>query len=214
LLTHRGCVSLPKTTPSQTFANIFKMWVDENTPQGERDNAERKLDAWLKRHGKTRGDIPVILAQAAADDAAAQPSPPPSDPRDHTSHPFDNSQFTPADLVEGIVAKYVTMKPHFRVIYSLCICLSHVYTRFAIAPRVSLESDVPDGGKTTALDVAKDLLFRPNLDALGTGASIREFLDQGPGSATLDELDQLQSEAKKRCCCSGISATSGGRKLG
>jgi len=117
-------------------------------------------------------------------------------------------------LVEGIVAKYVTMKPHFRVIYSLCICLSHVYTRFAIAPRVSLESDVPDGGKTTALDVAKDLLFRPNLDALGTGASIREFLDQGPGSATLDELDQLQSEAKKRCCCSGISATSGGRKLG
>jgi hypothetical protein len=188
---------VPKTTPSQTFANIFKMWVDKNTPPEERDNAERKLDAWLKRNDKTRSDISVILAQAAADAAAAQPSPPPSDPRDHTPHPFEDPQFTPADLVEEIVTKYVTMKPHYRVIYALNICFSHVYTQFTIAPRVSFESNDPDSGKTTALEVAKHLLFRPNPEALGTGAAIRDFLGQGPGSVTLDELDLLEPEAKK-----------------
>jgi hypothetical protein len=35
------------------------------------------MDAWLKQHGKSRSDIPSILAQAALDDAAAAPPPPP-----------------------------------------------------------------------------------------------------------------------------------------
>jgi hypothetical protein len=39
---------VPKKTPAQLFAHIFKIFVDKNTTQGERDNAERKLDAWLK----------------------------------------------------------------------------------------------------------------------------------------------------------------------
>jgi hypothetical protein len=107
-----------KTTPAQRFAQIFARFTQGAT-EGERGNAERKMDGWLKRHEKTRADIPSILAQAVADDAAAQPPPPPSDPRDGAPHPFDNPEFTPADLVEGIVAKYVTMKPHTSVIYAL-----------------------------------------------------------------------------------------------
>jgi hypothetical protein len=63
---------LPKKSPAQHFAHIFALFTTGST-QGERDAAERKMDAWLKRHGKTRADIPSILAQAVADDAAAQP---------------------------------------------------------------------------------------------------------------------------------------------
>jgi hypothetical protein len=186
-----------KTTPAQRFAQIFARFTQGAT-EGERGNAERKMDGWLKRHEKTRADIPSILAQAVADDAAAQPPPPPSDPRDGAPHPFDNPEFTPADLVEGIVAKYVTMKPHTSVIYALWICLTHVYTRFAIAPRLVLVSEAPDSGKSTALEVARHLVFRPNSETFGTGAAIADFLGQGPGTVLYDEFDNVDAEARKR----------------
>ena len=187
-----------KTTPAQLFARIFALFMDTSAPPGERETAERKLDRWLKQHGKTRADIPSILAQAAVDDAAAQPPPPPSDPRDSAPHPFDDPRFTPAGLVEGIVAKYVTMKPHVAVIYSLWICFTHVYPQFKIAPRVALTSEGSDSGKTTAKDVARHLVFRPNPEDLGTGAAIGEFLDQGSCTVLLDELDQVDREGHRR----------------
>ena len=67
---------MPKrTTPAQLFKQMFVLWMDPASEEGERETAKRKLDAWLKRHNKTWKDAPTILAQAAADDAAAQPSP-------------------------------------------------------------------------------------------------------------------------------------------
>ena len=82
------------------------------------------------------------------------------DPRDAAPNPFDDPQFTPAGLVEGIIARYVAMKPHMSVIYALWICFTHVYTRFAIAPRVALTSEGPDSGKSTALEIARLLVFQ------------------------------------------------------
>src|SRR5262245_38852838 len=130
-----------KTTPEQLFAQLYRLFVDTNAPQGERDNAKRKMDAWLKRHGKTERDYPEIFAKAAADDKAQAPPPPPSDPRDGAPHPFDDPAFTPAGLVEGIVKKYVTMEWHASAVYALWICFTHVYTRFEIAPRIALISE-------------------------------------------------------------------------
>jgi hypothetical protein len=199
LFSKLGVCVVPKgTTPAQLFARIFALFMDKNAPRAERDNAERQLDAWLRRHGNTRTDIPAILVQAAADDAEAQPPPPSSDPRDHAPHPFNNPEFTPAGLVEGIVAKYVIMKPHVRVIYSLWICFTHVYTMFAVAPRVALTSEDSDSGKTTALKVARPLVYRPNPEVFGTGAAIGEFIDEGPGTVLLDELDLLDAEGWRR----------------
>jgi hypothetical protein len=186
-----------KTTPAQRFARLFALFMNGATP-GEREAAERKMDAWLKRNQNTRADIPSILVQAAADDAAANPPPPPPDPRAAAPHPYKDRQFTPAGLVEGIVAKYVCMAEHVRVIFSLWIVFSHVYERFAVAPRVALISEEPDSGKTTAVDVARHLVFRPNPEALATGAAIAEFLDQGPGTVLLDELDQVNPEGRRR----------------
>jgi hypothetical protein len=186
-----------KKTPAQHFADLFRLFITGAT-EGERAAAERKMDAWLTRHGKTRADIQSILVQAAKDNEAAQPPPPPSDPRDAASSPFDDLTFTPAGLVEGIVAKYVTMPPHTATIFALWICLTHVYTRFRIAPRVALTSEGPDSGKSTARQVAKRLVFRPNPEALGTGAAIIDFLNEGPCTILLDELDQVDAEARRR----------------
>src|SRR6516165_5490751 len=168
-----------KSTPAQTFAGIFAVWVHPGTEPELRATAERKMDAWLKRNGKTRADIPEILAQAARDKAAQAPPPPPSDPRDAQPHPFEDPKFTPVGLVHGIISKYLFMPEHIATVYSLWICFTHVYTHFRIAPRVALVSKLPDSGKTTALDVARCLVLRPNPEALSTGAATAEFLDEG-----------------------------------
>jgi hypothetical protein len=64
-----------KKTPAQHFADLFRLFINTGAMEGERTAAERKMDAWLKRHGKTRADIQSILVQAAKDDEAAQPPP-------------------------------------------------------------------------------------------------------------------------------------------
>ena len=185
-----------KKTAAQHFAQLFALFVGGAT-DGERAAAEQKVDAWLKRHGKTRADIAAILVQAAADEAAAQPPPPPSDSRDTASNPFDNPAFTPAGLVEGILTKYVTMPPHVATILTLWVCFTHVYPRFRIAPRVALTSEGPDSGKSTALEVVRRLVFRSN-ETLGTGAAIADFLNERPCTVLLDELDQVDAEARRR----------------
>jgi hypothetical protein len=186
-----------KKTPAQHFAQLFALFTAGAT-EGERAAAERKMDAWLKRHGKTRADIQSVLVQATKDDEAAQPPPPPSDPRDATANPFDDPVFTPVGLVAGIVAKYVTMSPHTATIFALWVCFTHVYPQFRIAPRVALISEGPDSGKSTALEVARRLVYRPNPETLGTGAAIADFLSKGPCTILLDELDQIDNEAQRR----------------
>jgi Protein of unknown function (DUF3631) len=186
-----------KKTSAQQFAAIFAMFMRGAT-KGERTTGERTMDAWLKRHGKTRADIQSILAQAVADDAASQPPPPPSDPRDAASNPFDDPAFTPAGLVEGITQQYVTMSEHVSVIASLWACFTHVYTQFAIAPRIELTSEKPDSGKSTLRKVFKHLVYRPNRDVLGTPAVLERFLARGPCTILLDELDHVHGEARER----------------
>jgi hypothetical protein len=187
---------MAKKTPAETFAGIFNRFMSGST-EHERKEGERAMDAWLKRHGKKRIDIQSILAQAAADDAAQQPSPPPSDPRDAQPHPFEDPRFTPAGVVYGITEKHLAMEPHVRVIYTLYIVATHVYPQFRVIPRLALVSEQPDSGKSVALDVAKCLMLRSNPDVLSTGAAVIDFIDEGPGSIGLDEIDLLDQEARR-----------------
>src|SRR5262249_25172147 len=131
-----GGALMAKKTPAQLFAAIFARFTAGSTPD-ERATAEKAMDAWLKKRGKSRIDIQVILHQASLDDAAAAPPPPPSDPRDTQAHPFEDPRLTPAGLVHGIAGKYLAMTSHAAVIYALWICFTHVHTQFRIAPRVA-----------------------------------------------------------------------------
>jgi hypothetical protein len=180
-----------KDTPAQRFEKIFALFLNGATP-GEREAAERKVDAWLKQHGKN-----AILAQAANDNAAAAPPSQPPDPRATQSNPFDDSTFTPVGLVHGIAEKYLFMDKHDAVIYALWIVFTHVYTRFEIAPRLRMWSEEPDSGKSIARKVARHLVLRPNAEALGSAAALRDYIAEGPGTVLLDELDYAEPDAPR-----------------
>jgi hypothetical protein len=186
---------MAKSTPAQTFKRIFDLWMHPGTEPEVRANAERQMDAWLKRHSKTRADIASILAQAANDNAAAAPPSPPPDPRATQFNPFDDPKFTPVGLVHGITERYLFMADHVAVIYALWIVFTHVYTRFEVAPRLRMWSEEPDSGKSIARKVARHLVFRPNEEALGSAASLRDYIAEGPGTLLLDELDYVEPDA-------------------
>jgi hypothetical protein len=188
---------MPKLTPAQRFHNIFKRWVTGST-EAERTTGEKKVDEWLARNGKTRADIAALLAEAQADELRANPPPPPPDPRDSASVRFDPKRHNPASLVENMLKLYVTMQEHVLVLYSLAICLTHVYTRFSIAPRVVTASRKPGCGKSIALEIARRLVFRPNEEAIGTGAAIEENFVQGPCTLMLDETKHADADTMRR----------------
>ena len=187
---------MPKKTPAETFAGIFNRFMSGST-EHERKQGERAMDAWLKRHGKTRIDIQSILAQAAADEAARQPQTAQPDPRAAHPHAYGEPQYTPVGVVHGIISKYLTMEPYAAIILAAWIVFTHVYPRFRIAPRIALVSEGPRCGKSVALDVTKCLVRRPNPELLSTAAAIADFIDEGPCTIGLDELDLIAPEARR-----------------
>ena len=79
--------------------------------------------------------------------------------------------------------------------------LTHVYTQFAIAPRIELiseESYTAENQRFARL--LKHLVFRPNREVLGTGAAISEFLARGPCTILLDELDHVRERSTGKGC--------------
>jgi hypothetical protein len=188
---------MPKLTPAQRFHNLFKRWATGST-EAERATGERKVDEWLARNGKTRADIAALLAEAHADELKANPPPPPPDPRDSAPHPYDDPRFTPAGLVEGIVKKYVAMSEHVSTIVSLWTPFTHVYMQFAVAPRVVVTSKDPVSGKSTLRRVLSHLVCRPNRASLSSVPLLVRFLDRGPGTVMLDEVDHTDPEAQPK----------------
>jgi hypothetical protein len=190
-----GTMTMPPPNVCRRIRKLHAMLGSSSA--GERENARKRLMELLAKHTLSWNDLPEILA-VASDPRSSSGSSAQSDPRDTTPHPFDDDAFTVAGVVDGLVGKYVTMRPHVRTVFSLWICFSHVFERFAIAPRIALVSEEPTSGKTTAVDVARCLVRRPNEEALGTGAAVSDFLDGGPGTVLLDELDQVDEEGRRR----------------
>ena len=184
-----------KTTPAQRFAQIFALFTHGAT-EGERAAAERKMDAWLKRHGKTRADIPSILIQAAADDAAAQPPPPPSDPRDAQPPPDVGKNITPLDLIRRMWETYLAFEsPHEYVVASCWVLHCYVYDTFSVTPRLLFISPMENAGKTTALDVISRLVPYPKRSDDISAAALRFHMKAGR-IMLLDEVDNLDLGTK------------------
>jgi Protein of unknown function (DUF3631) len=181
-----------KKTSAQQFAAIFALFTRGATP-AERAAAERKMDAWLKRHGKTRADIQSILVQAAADDAAAQPPPPPSDPRD--SDPA-GPIITPLDLVHALLQDYTALDKHEYIAMALWAVHSHVYDQFQVTPRLALTSPVRGCGKSITLNVLDRLVARHELVDNITAGALYDTIDQYRPTMLIDEADNLELSAK------------------
>jgi Protein of unknown function (DUF3631) len=179
-----------KLTPAEKFKAIFELFVRGATP-GERAHAETKMKEWLKRHRKDASDISAILLQAARDELAAKPPPPPSDPRDAAPHPFEDPKFTPAGLVEGIIAKYVSLQPHELVAVTLWTLHTHIFENYMVTPRLALISPVRECGKTTMLDLITKLGARTIKSDGVTAAALYHATDEGRTSV-IDEGDNME----------------------
>src|SRR5262245_35767173 len=114
------------------------MFMDTAAAPAVRAEAEKQMDAWLKRHGKTRADIQSILVQAARDEAATPPPPPPSDPREAApAEPLDPAE-TVLGLVCGAFKTYLALNSHEYVAMALWAMHTHIYDRYMVTPRLLL----------------------------------------------------------------------------
>jgi hypothetical protein len=157
---------------------------------GERNAAWRKLDALLKRLGKTWNDLSELLRDETT---AASPQ---FDPRDAapSEHPFD--AYTPVQTVHGTLQKYVALDPHEYVAVALWIFHTHVFDKFMVTPRLVLTSPVHNCGKTTLLDVANRLVARAEKTDSITAPAIMHTVHQSKCTLLLDEADNLEMSVK------------------
>jgi Protein of unknown function (DUF3631) len=185
-----------RTTPPQRFAKYFRVFMDQAAAQPVRDEAEKQMDKWLKRHDKKRSDIPSILAQAAADDAAAAPPPPPSDPRDvDPSQSFPN--VTVLDLIRAMAEDYFIFEsPHEYVAYTLWVAHTHVYERYEVTPRQVITSPTSGCGKSVVLKVADRLVARSEKGDNWTAASMYDAAHYDRKTLGVDEADNLDFATK------------------
>jgi hypothetical protein len=156
---------------------------------GERENARKKLDELLRRHGKTWNDVPELLSQLHT---GKHPSGPAPDPRDEAPAGEAPTGVTVADLAHHVIKQYVSLKPHELVAAALWAVHSHVYDRFMVTPRLVLTSPVRSCGKTTLLDVLSQLVVRPAKTDHVTAAAIYHLVDRDRSTLLIDEADNLE----------------------
>jgi hypothetical protein len=185
-----------KSTPAQLFAKFFRVFMDTAAAPTVRAEAEKQMDAWLRRHGKTRTDIQAILAQAARDDAAAAPPPPPSDPRDAQPAASIDPHDTVLSLVCGAFKTYLAVNSHEYVALALWAMHTHVYDRYMVTPRLLLTSPVRDCGKSVGLDVLSRLVARPELSDNITAAAVYDTIYRLTCTLLMDEFDNQELSAK------------------
>src|SRR5262249_14345055 len=140
-----------------------------STNAGERENALRKIDEWLRKYGKTWNDVPEFLHDETSPSTATT-----ADPRDaDQTVPFAGASVTPADTVRAMLQDYVTLeRPEDYVASALWVIHTHVHDRFMVTPRLLLTSPVRYCGKTTLLDVLNRLVVRPERTDSITAAAI------------------------------------------
>jgi hypothetical protein len=179
----------PKTWRDRV-RDLFAMMGGAASP-AEAETARHKLDALLKKHGKTWNDLPELLRP---DETPAQAT---ADPRDSGPHPFDRPDApTPADTVRAMLEQYAWLEPHEYVAVALWAIHTHVFDRFMVSPRLLFSSPVKGCGKTTLLDVVARLVARAEKSDNITAAAIYYALRGMPRTLLLDEADNLEMGTK------------------
>jgi len=93
---------MPPPKDRQRLRQLHAMLGSSNA--GERENAWKKVVAWLRKHGKTWNDLPELLHDETA--------PSRTDPRDVDPSQPVGSNVTPLDLVRAFLQDYVEIDPH------------------------------------------------------------------------------------------------------
>jgi Protein of unknown function (DUF3631) len=158
--------------------------------EAESAAARKKLEALLKRLGKSWNDLPELLTP----DAPTGPQPDPRDAVDPSSHPFDT--YTPADTVRGIIERYVVLEPHEAVAVALWAIHTHVFDKFMVTPRLLFTSPVRNCGKTTLLSVLDRLVARPEKTDNTTPAWLYHHIHTHQRTLLIDEADNMELSSR------------------
>jgi hypothetical protein len=176
--------------------DLFAMLGSSNSQ--EQATARRKLEALLKRLGKTWNDVPALLAEQMADEAAAAAAAAPhSDPRDGEPAPDVGANIFPPDLVHHALEQYVALAdPHEYDAVALWAIHTHVFDQFMQTARLVLTSPVLGCGKSVVLNALSRLVARAELTSSITAAAIYDTIDRERCTLLLDEADNLEMSAK------------------
>lgn len=157
---------------------------------GEREAAWKKIDAWLKKFGKTWNDIPALLYDESTAAAAR------SDPRD--VDPSQPVNITPLDLIRAMAEDYFILEsPHEYVAYALWVAHTHVYELYEVSPRLVLTSATSGCGKSVALNVAERLVARPEKSDNFSVASMYDAAHFDRKTLLADEADNYNFATKR-----------------
>ena len=173
------------------IGNLFRLIMGGAT-EGEREAARAKLDAELKKLGKTFSDMSDLLAlekqvelEEKQEQAAAQGAT--YDPQTDT---VVNPQGIPCiDLVYEVLKLYTDLREHEYVAISLWALHTYVFERFMHTPRLTLLSPVAECGKSRVLTVLEKLVYRAEKVDDATPASVYWLLDERKRTMLLDEMD-------------------------
>src|SRR5262245_36654929 len=177
---------MPPPKDRQRLRQLLLMMGSPNA--GERENARKKILAWLSKHGKTWNDLPELVHDETAQSR--------TDPRDVEPSQPVGSNVTPLDLVRAFLQDYVALDPHEYVAAALWVVHTHVFDKFMATPRLVLTSPVRSCGKTTFLDVLSRLVARPELTDNITAAALYDTIDRDRCTLLIDEADNLEFSAK------------------
>jgi hypothetical protein len=155
---------------------------------GERENARDAMKRILEDLGLTWNDLGPIVGSAShvgtVDDAAAWAD---------VAEPAERPALAPAgEILEGVLAvlkDHVEVGPHEVIAIALWVMHTFVFDKFAVTPRLMLESPVRGCGKTTVL-VLLEALGRCSLRFDGVSpAGLYRLIERDHPTVLCDEVD-------------------------
>jgi hypothetical protein len=135
----------------------------------------------LAKLSLTLADIPEIKRLHEVYEAAANQT---------SSAPDTGPEPHALEVVHRLLWDWTDVQPHEYVAFTLWILHLHVFGHFGITPRLALLSPVPGCGKTNLLKLIQRLAPNATRFANVTAAALFRAIDDGLGTALIDEGDQ------------------------
>jgi hypothetical protein len=206
LLTQRGqsISDLPRifhaagviTAPSRPkgdkhYERIWRLFCHLNVDnEPTRLEARKKLDALLQKHNlgwNGPNGFTAILVVYWADNnnisagtAASQTT------------PDDEIPFSALDFLLVLFEDYMAMSPNYRMVAALWALHVHRYKELEVTPRLLLVSPGSGYGKTTLLQLLKELVAEPHLTKNTTAPAMYRRLERKPRTCFL--LDEAENQ--------------------
>jgi hypothetical protein len=169
------------------LAKLFALLGSNNA--GEREAARCKIDELLAKNKKNWNDLTELLK--TGNTKGWQDDEPDADTGSGGGGSVDERSVRPAplDLIRHILQRYLHLTVHQFVAVALWIAHTFLFNRFAITPRLAVESPVRGCGKTTLLNIIKTLAFKTIKSDHVTAAVLFRLIDRDRPTLLLDEAD-------------------------